>query len=83
MAKISMFLGFFLLALVAMPAASSASRMILQDDHVNTCPEIVCLGVLCSDIVPNWDPNRVCPEIRCSNGVYTPCCECPKCCPPA
>ncbi|KAI3925052.1 hypothetical protein MKW98_009702 [Papaver atlanticum] len=58
-------------------------RMILQDDRSNTFPEIMCLAVECSDIIPNWDPDRVCPEIRCSKGVYTPCCECPKCCPPA
>ncbi|MCL7024092.1 hypothetical protein MKW94_016675 [Papaver nudicaule] len=69
MAKISMFLGFFLLALIAMPATSSASRMILQDNRVDTCPEVFCAAV--------------CPQIRCRNGVYTPCCDCPKCCPPA
>ncbi|MCL7030324.1 hypothetical protein MKW94_004654 [Papaver nudicaule] len=82
MAKISMFLGFFLLALIAMPATSSASRMILQDNRVDTCPEVFCAAVVCSSL-PTFDPNRVCPQIRCSNGVYTPCCDCPKCCPPA
>ncbi|KAI3925057.1 hypothetical protein MKW98_009707 [Papaver atlanticum] len=80
MAKISMFLiSFFLLVLIAMPSASSASRLILEEDQevVDTCPKIRCLQIVC----PN--PIKPCPQIRCSNGSYTPCCDCPRCCAPA
>ncbi|KAI3928678.1 hypothetical protein MKW98_024279 [Papaver atlanticum] len=75
MAKISMFLSFFLLVLIAMPASSS-SRMILEDEVVNKCPKVLCLHVLC-------EPEVFCPQVvlECPNGQYTPCCGCPKCCP--
>ncbi|MCL7035254.1 hypothetical protein MKW94_013746 [Papaver nudicaule] len=75
MAKISMFLSFFLFVLIAMPEASSASRMILQKD---TCPQIVCIAIVCPP-----RPPRPCPRIGCTNGSYTPCCGCPTCCPAA
>ncbi|KAI3856976.1 hypothetical protein MKX03_019036 [Papaver bracteatum] len=64
MAKISMFLSFFLLVLIAMPASSS-SRMILEDDQqaVNKCPKVLCLHVVC-------EPKVFCPQVvlQCPNG---------------
>ncbi|KAI3952802.1 hypothetical protein MKX01_006845 [Papaver californicum] len=76
MAKISMFLGFFLFILIAMPTSSS-SRMILEEvEAVNKCPKVLCLQVVC--------PQRVfCPQVvlECPNGQYKPCCGCPRCCP--
>ncbi|KAI3956619.1 hypothetical protein MKW92_034348 [Papaver armeniacum] len=78
--KMSMFLSFFLFALIAMPA-SSYSRMILEGDKdaldTHTCgPKVRCL-IVCPG------PPKVCPRIGCTNGSYTPCCGCPKCCPAA
>ncbi|MCL7048956.1 hypothetical protein MKW94_004992 [Papaver nudicaule] len=75
MAKINLFLSFSLFVLIAM-TDSSSSRMIRKEDHevVDTCPKFNCVQVVC--------PIKMCPEIRCSNGVYTPCCDCPRCCPP-
>ncbi|KAI3956620.1 hypothetical protein MKW92_034349 [Papaver armeniacum] len=78
MAKISMFLSFFLFFLVAMPAASSASRLLLQNDQKDTCPQIFCIAIVCPP-----RPPRPCPRIGCTNGYYTPCCGCPTCCPAA
>ncbi|KAI3888926.1 hypothetical protein MKX03_006066 [Papaver bracteatum] len=79
MAKISMFLGLFLLVLIAMPAASSSSRMILEEDQevvVDTCPKVKCNIPVCPK------PTKECPQIKCRYGSYTPCCRCPTCCPP-
>ncbi|KAI3928677.1 hypothetical protein MKW98_024278 [Papaver atlanticum] len=68
MAKISMFLSFFLFVFVAMPASSSSIP--------NKCPKIMCLAVVC-------EPEVFCPQVvlECPNGQYAPCCGCPTCCP--
>ncbi|KAI3925055.1 hypothetical protein MKW98_009705 [Papaver atlanticum] len=76
MAKISMFLSFFLFSLIVMPASSS-SRMILQEDQkvVNKCPIFKCVSVC-----PK--PIKVCAQVilKCKFGSYKPCCGCPRCC---
>ncbi|KAI3952798.1 hypothetical protein MKX01_006841 [Papaver californicum] len=77
MAKISMFLSFFLFVLIAMPASSS-SRMILEEEDqkaVNKCPIFKCVSVC-----PK--PRKVCAQVilKCKNGSYKPCCGCPRCC---
>ncbi|KAI3952799.1 hypothetical protein MKX01_006842 [Papaver californicum] len=76
MAKISMFLSIFLFVLIAMPAASSSSRMMPEEDQgvVNKCPKFKCLQIVCPK------PRKVCPQIKCRFGSYTPCCGCPRCC---
>ncbi|KAI3870408.1 hypothetical protein MKX03_008416 [Papaver bracteatum] len=79
MAKISVFLiSFFLLVLIAIPVASSASRLIPEEGQevIDTCPKVRCL-IVCPR------PTKPCPQIRCSGGSYTPCCDCPRCCAPA
>ncbi|KAI3871984.1 hypothetical protein MKW92_024711 [Papaver armeniacum] len=59
MAKTSMFLGFFLSILIAMPTSSS-SRMLLQ--------EVQELAPFCAEYDPAlrcatpWDPEFTCPE---------------------
>ncbi|MCL7046743.1 hypothetical protein MKW94_023755 [Papaver nudicaule] len=76
MAKISIiFLTFFLFALIVMQTSSS-SRMILEEDEKVTtrCPVPDCSLVRCAA------PTKPCPQIRCSTGSYTPCCQCPTCC---
>ncbi|KAI3965259.1 hypothetical protein MKW92_025707 [Papaver armeniacum] len=77
MAKISMFLSFFLFVLIAMPSSSSSRMMLEEDQDVpNKCPKIMCLAVVC-------EPEVFCPQVvlECPNGQYTPCCGCPTCCP--
>ncbi|KAI3956598.1 hypothetical protein MKW92_034327 [Papaver armeniacum] len=70
MAKMSMFFCFFLFVLIAMPAASSASRALLQSD---TCPRVPTSSPSCRGVV--W--------ILCPDGQYAfkPCCSCQRCCP--
>ncbi|KAI3952800.1 hypothetical protein MKX01_006843 [Papaver californicum] len=81
MAKISamvLILSFFLFVLIVMPASSS-TRLILEEDQevvVDTCPKVKCVSVCPKP------PPKVCPQIRCRYGSYTPCCACPECCPP-
>ncbi|KAI3888925.1 hypothetical protein MKX03_006065 [Papaver bracteatum] len=78
MARMSMLLSFFLFVLVAMPTSSS-SIYIFQEDQgvVAKCPKFRCLQIVCPK------PIKVCPKIKCSsNGSYTPCCGCPRCCSP-
>ncbi|KAI3925059.1 hypothetical protein MKW98_009709 [Papaver atlanticum] len=75
MAKMSMFFGFFLFVLIVMPTPSSSTRMILEEDLVNKCPKFKkCLQIVCPK------PIKVCPQIKCRFGSYTPCCGCPRCC---
>ncbi|KAI3888930.1 hypothetical protein MKX03_006070 [Papaver bracteatum] len=74
MAKIIVFVCFFLLVLIAMPASSS-SRLLLEEDHEVTCPKkVICEVFTCAH------PPDGCPEIKCSSGQYKPCCDCPICC---
>ncbi|KAI3925067.1 hypothetical protein MKW98_009717 [Papaver atlanticum] len=73
MAKISMFISFFLFVLIAIPTSSS-SRMILEEvEPATKCPTpdcsfVKCKPVFCLQVV-----------LECTN--YTPCCGCPTCCP--
>ncbi|KAI3952803.1 hypothetical protein MKX01_006846 [Papaver californicum] len=82
MAKMSMFLCFFLFALIAMPTSSS-TRMILQENQetVSGCPRVAksCAGVVCKPQVfcPLFVLN--CPDCQ---YAYKPCCSCAQtCCP--
>ncbi|KAI3956615.1 hypothetical protein C5167_014766 [Papaver somniferum] len=76
MAKISMFLSFFLFVLIVMPTSSSSSRMMLEEvEAVNKCPKPNCSFVKCKPF------SCVQVVLKCPNGQYTPCCSCPKCCP--
>ncbi|KAI3854098.1 hypothetical protein MKW92_048657 [Papaver armeniacum] len=74
---------FFLFILIAMPAASSSSRMMLEKDAEvqERCPKVIpsCAAVQCLKL-----PNP-CPQIRCREGfvLYQPCCGCQTCCPKA
>ncbi|KAI3956601.1 hypothetical protein MKW92_034330 [Papaver armeniacum] len=80
MAKMSMFFCFFLFVLIAMPAATSASRNLLQLDR---CPRVPrssssCRGVVCPRQVICVRRVLICPD-----GQYNfkPCCSCDRCCP--
>ncbi|KAI3925061.1 hypothetical protein MKW98_009711 [Papaver atlanticum] len=76
MAKMSMFLCFFVFVLIAM-TASSASRLVLEEiEAINKCPKPDCSRVKCRGPV-------LCKRVvlKCKKGKYTPCCSCPKCCP--
>ncbi|KAI3878724.1 hypothetical protein MKX03_005700 [Papaver bracteatum] len=81
MAKISLFLSFFLFVLIAMPISSSCSRMVLQKDPEvqERCPKVApsCAAVLCAA------PTNPCPQLLCIQGfvLYQPCCGCQICCP--
>ncbi|KAI3875553.1 hypothetical protein MKX03_027066 [Papaver bracteatum] len=79
MGKISIFLGCFLLFLIAMPAATSSSRMMLEKDvGIEKCPPRITPSC---DFVQCQKPAN-CPKIRCGQGLvlYQPCCDCPSCC---
>ncbi|KAI3956614.1 hypothetical protein MKW92_034343 [Papaver armeniacum] len=75
MAKMSMFLGFFLFVFIVMPTPSF-SRMIPEEDLgvANNCPKFKFLQIVCPK------PIKVCPQIKCRFGSYPPCCGCPRCC---
>ncbi|MCL7034618.1 hypothetical protein MKW94_013620 [Papaver nudicaule] len=81
MAKITMFLCFFVVVLLVMPT-SSLSRMVLEEDEgvQVRCPKVIksCSKVVCPK------PRKVCPLVRCREGfvLYQPCCACQRCCPP-
>ncbi|KAI3957567.1 hypothetical protein MKW92_027731 [Papaver armeniacum] len=81
MAKISMFVCFFLFVLIAMPISSSGSRMMLKKDPEveERCPKVApsCAAVLCAA------PTNPCPLVVCAEGfvLYQPCCGCETCCP--
>ncbi|KAI3892705.1 hypothetical protein MKW92_015024 [Papaver armeniacum] len=70
MAKISMFVCFFLFVLIAMPISSSGS---------SKCPKVApsCAAILCAA------PTNPCPLVLCAEGfvLYQPCCGCETCCP--
>ncbi|MCL7034140.1 hypothetical protein MKW94_029963 [Papaver nudicaule] len=80
MAKISMFLSFFLFVLIAMPTSSWSGMMILDDDEIEAvkkCVKLQSLECLCEE------PAN-CPDVyyfECKYGHYTPCCGCLDCCP--
>ncbi|RZC55895.1 hypothetical protein C5167_014744 [Papaver somniferum] len=85
MAKISMFLGFFLFVLIAMPNSSS-SRMMLGvsvgpvDVEVGTTKS--CPAEDCSQISGCPPTGGDCPPLVCTNGVRQTCCDCgEECCP--
>ncbi|KAI3833985.1 hypothetical protein MKX03_003366 [Papaver bracteatum] len=84
MAKISMFLSFFLFVLIAMPTSSSGRMVLEENEGVQVkCPKVIknqsCSKVVCPK------PRKACPLVNCREGfvLYEPCCDCQRCCPPA
>ncbi|KAI3834004.1 hypothetical protein MKX03_003385 [Papaver bracteatum] len=80
MAKMSMFFCFFLFILIAMPAATSATRMLLRSE---TCPRVPtspssCQGIVCRRQVICIASVLICPD---DQYAFKPCCTCERCCP--
>ncbi|KAI3952806.1 hypothetical protein MKX01_006849 [Papaver californicum] len=79
MANMSMFFCFFLFVLIAMPTASSSSRMILGGD---TCPKAgtstSCRRIVCPRPVFCTLDFLICPDGQFN---FKPCCGCQRCCP--
>ncbi|KAI3956602.1 hypothetical protein MKW92_034331 [Papaver armeniacum] len=80
MAKMSMFFCFFLFVLIAMPAASSASRMLLQS---NGCPRVPRSSPSCRRVVCPRQVICITSVLICTDDQYAfkPCCSCERCCP--
>ncbi|KAI3927141.1 hypothetical protein MKX01_029909 [Papaver californicum] len=90
MAKISMFLSFFVFVLIVMPTSSS-SRMMLDagvdvgpvDLEIGTTKSYSCPAEDCSLLFSGCPPaggGNLCPPLVCTNGVRKMCCGCGESC---
>ncbi|MCL7049421.1 hypothetical protein MKW94_026296 [Papaver nudicaule] len=85
MAKMSVFLCFFLFVLIAMPSSSSSRMMLgvgvdLAVGTTKSCPPEECTILNGCPPEPSDGNDDACPALNCPNGVQHRCCDCPTCC---